>query len=1084
MSGNVTVNEDVKEDSEMSTQMKVSDGSMGCDGDDSNGGKQSDVQEECRVEEENQKKSSMNSEESVGFSGGQEVTESGDVVNSESGSGNVYCTAANNSVDNIINIQFGEFAKDSNEVPNRVNDVYYAKNVTKSLSTYGNKLYTIPTSVNSKGEEVVVFDEELEDVDKVWAKRHSSYSDEMCFFKFKDEEGMKYVIGQSPWIVNGKPPIVQKWDPETVIEKETPCKILVWIRLYNVPLEAWSIKGRLGYARVLIEVDAEKEYKEYLKKIEINYVDSMNMVKMTKWPTITHLYMVVASDDGDNWSWGSRGGDGDKGGEGDVGWMRVMMRGGDDNGYGAVGWWLAGNPPATTPKKEEKRNATVNKDKKEENMTPPSLEKIWNVGSKNMKELRKSANKYKVLSEEGTDKDLEDNVCHDDRLIVDSNTGAKRRGLWKELIIQKQIVKNKPWVILGDFNVTLNAAEHSSVDFNSLGQNLKKKPKCKILKKLDRILINDEFMQKCQTAYGIFLPYMVSGHSPFVLHIKNRLPKKKSSFRFSNFVADKTEFLNLVDEVWKEDVKGCYMYKIVKKLKRSEKEAFRDKDTAFFHGILKLRRSKSRVHFIKDESLSNEEAMSMIGDVTNKEIKEAMFEFDSNKASGPDGFTSEFFRKAQDIIGMEIYLAIKEFFYNNILRKFGFHRKMVTWIMTYVRSTSFFICLNGKTHGYFKRGGGLRHGDPMSPYLFTLFMEVFSLIMEKNIKESNGFGYHFGCKELKISHICFPDDSLVLCKANKDSIEVIKKSLKEFSKAYGLVTNLGVSDCKVVCDKVEERINNWRKKLSYAGRIQLIASILSSMQQYWASIYLLPTFINDLEKSFKKFLWNAGDSARGKARVYWKVVCRLNDQGGLGIKSLKKWNEVLLIKKFWKIIEVKNSLWCMDGPLCSLISRRDIYDARLDDNAKVSDMISNNQWNWPIGWKEKYVLLNNLDGAVTLSNKDDKVLWVTNAEDKVRFTTKQAWEDLRDNWPLFNWRHDVVDSMVGRCGKNNIGNVVDKLIFAAGVYFIWRERTFRLFKNESRSEDVLINIIYDSVRSKLMTVRVKKTFRTDVIAKK
>ncbi|GJW15676.1 hypothetical protein Tco_0019809 [Tanacetum coccineum] len=79
---------------------------------------------------------------------------------------------------------------------------------------------------------------------------------------------------------------------------------------------------------------------------------------------------------------------------------------------------------------------------------------------------------------------------------------------------------------------------------------------------------------------------------------------------------------------------------------------------------------------------------------------------------------------------------------------------------------------------------------------------------------------------------------------------------------------------------------------------------------------------------------------------------------------------------------------------------------------------------------------------------------------------------------------DVVDSMVGRCGKNNIGNVVDKLILAASVYFIWQERNFRLFKNESRSEDVLINLIYDSVRSTLMTVIVKKTSRTDVIAKK
>jgi hypothetical protein len=78
------------------------------------------------------------------------------------------------------------------------------------------------------------------------------------------------------------------------------------------------------------------------------------------------------------------------------------------------------------------------------------------------------------------------------------------------------------------------------------------------------------------------------------------------------------------------------------------------------------------------------------------------------------------------------------------------------------------------------------------------------------------------------------------------------------------------------------------------------AVVLGSMQLYWASVYMLPTsVINDLEKLFKRCLWNAGDSARGKARVGWKVVCKPKDQGGLGIKSLKKWNEVLLIRQFW-----------------------------------------------------------------------------------------------------------------------------------------------------------------------------------------
>ncbi|GKA84481.1 hypothetical protein Tco_0806076 [Tanacetum coccineum] len=187
---------------------------------------------------------------------------------------------------------------------------------------------------------------------------------------------------------------------------------------------------------------------------------------------------------------------------------------------------------------------------------------------------------------------------------------------------------------------------------------------------------------------------------------------------------------------------------------------------------------------------------------------------------------------------------------------------------------------------------------------------------------------------------------------------------------------------------------------------------------YWTSVYLLPiSVINDLEKLFKRFLWNAGDSAKGKARVAWKVVCRPKDQGGLGIKSFKIWNEVLLIRQFWKIIENQNSFWgwktmlkiidVIKDHVCNIITRRDIYDAKLDDEAKVTDLINNGQWNWPHG-------------------------------------------------------------------KNSIGNVVNKLVLAATVYFIWQERNLRSFRGESRSEEVVLNAICESVKSKLMSIRVKR----------
>ncbi|GKC20786.1 retrovirus-related pol polyprotein from transposon RE2 [Tanacetum coccineum] len=140
------------------------------------------------------------------------------------------------------------------------------------INVEDNQLFTVPTSMNCKGEEVVLFDEEMvKEGSEKWLLTVCGYlwgvkcmlmsssiileecgryglkdivvdAEKMCFFKFKNEEGMKYIIDQSPWIVNGKPLIVQKWDPEIIIEKETPCKIPVWIRLYNVPLEPWSTK--------------------------------------------------------------------------------------------------------------------------------------------------------------------------------------------------------------------------------------------------------------------------------------------------------------------------------------------------------------------------------------------------------------------------------------------------------------------------------------------------------------------------------------------------------------------------------------------------------------------------------------------------------------------------------------------------------------------------------------------------------------------------------------------------------------------------------------------------------------------------
>nr|GEV78745.1 hypothetical protein [Tanacetum cinerariifolium] len=121
---------------------------------------------------------------------------------------------------------------------------------------------------------------------------------------------------------------------------------------------------------------------------------------------------------------------------------------------------------------------------------------------------------------------------------------------------------------------------------------------------------------------------------------------------------------------------------------------------------------------------------------------------------------------------------------------FGFHDRMIGWIMECVSSTSFSLSINGVLHGYFKGRRGLRQGDPLSPYLFTLIMEVLTLILQRRVRDSEFFTYHRYCSKLELVNLCFADDIFLFAHGDAHSTTVIIGALNEFKLASGLVPSL------------------------------------------------------------------------------------------------------------------------------------------------------------------------------------------------------------------------------------------------------------------------------------------------------
>ncbi|KAL0357413.1 UNVERIFIED_CONTAM: hypothetical protein Scaly_1427000 [Sesamum calycinum] len=322
-------------------------------------------------------------------------------------------------------------------------------------------------------------------------------------------------------------------------------------------------------------------------------------------------------------------------------------------------------------------------------------------------------------------------------------------------------------------------------------------------------------------------------------------------FRFDNFLTKRAGFIDSVKRIWNHKITGTAMnYSLhTKKISTPACEMLpfgysravkleeimlhqRAKLQWLKHGGTRAQREIT-LDFLRPAvkyCLSQEESNKLCDPVTYSEIRDAMFDIAEDSAPSPDGYSSAFFKASWSVVGHEVSAAICEFF-----------RADIDSIQVIKDTLSEFAALSGLK---------------VNPH-------KSQIILSKAVQQD---------KQQMIDVLGFQEGFLPV---RYLGVPLISSRLK-------------IADCKPLIDKLDSRIAGWSHlNLSFAGRAQLIQSVLSTLHSYWASVFILHKgIIKILEAKLRKFLWQG---ATDEVKPKWhgiRYVDRKKREAWVSVASL------------------------------------------------------------------------------------------------------------------------------------------------------------------------------------------------------